>query len=132
MPAVTMRRKRPVEVRTLEWTGDNLDELLMFCGPFPDGSAPLFTGPDPADGIYASARVWNSEERDWINVPVGHHLVAGPLGEFYPISPEALARTYDPADDALAESERTGLETHARLLAACDANLTGDDDGERA
>jgi hypothetical protein len=53
---------------------------------------------------------------------------------------DALADDKEPAavildavrDRMLAASERQGVETHARLLAACDANLTGDDDGERA
>lgn len=98
MPAVTMRRKRPVTVRTLLWTGLNEGQVREFCGLFSGGSAPLFAEPDPADGVYASARVWNSEERCWINVPVGHHVVAGPLGEFYPISPEALKETYEPLE----------------------------------
>jgi hypothetical protein len=97
MPEVIVRQKKPVKVRTLEWDGDNLDELLVFCGPFPGGSAPLFAGPDPADGVYASARVWNTQEHCWVLVPVGHHVVQGPLNEFYPLSPAALELTYEPA-----------------------------------
>lgn len=123
MPTVTVRRKRPVTVRTLLWDGSNLAEMLRFCGPFPGGSAPLFTGPDPADGVYVTARVWNSQERCWISVPAGHHVVQGPLGEFYPLSPAALALTYEPvdvADQRLADSEREGA--HARLLHACAAD----------
>lgn len=101
MPAVTTRRKKPVEVRTLEWDGSNLEELRTFCGG-------AFEPPTPGYG----AQLWNAEEECWINLPVGHHAVRGPLGEFYPLSPAALELTYEPpaldADERLRRSEEDG------------------------
>lgn len=131
MPEIVERTKRPVTVRTRLWTGLNVEEMREFCGLFPGGSVPLFAEPDPADGVYASARVWNDQEHCWINVPVGHHLVAGPLGEFYPISPAALEETYeplDPADVPLAESEREGARTRPLNTPVHGAESEAEDD----
>lgn len=109
MPAVTTRRKKPVEVRTLEWTGSNLDEMREFCGHL--GTDWMFTQ-DEGNPV---ARVWNSQEHCDINVPVGHHVVRGPLGEFYPLSPAALELTYEPPapvdrDELLRRSEEDGAK----------------------
>lgn len=120
MPEIVRRIKRPIPVDTLEWDGENADAMREFCGPFPNGPIPRFAEPDPAGGVHASARVWNSEERCWINVPVGHHLAKGPLGELYPISPAALAETYDDPDQArdaaLAASEAHGETTRTAAV----------------
>jgi len=83
-------RKRPVEVQIAgPWDGTDAmaAELVAFTGD-DEGSDPDF---DPHDG----AEVWNSEEGCWISVPPGHFIIRGPRGEHYPISPEALAETYD-------------------------------------
>ena len=104
MPVIA-RRKKPVTVDTLEWTGDNLEEVQDFVGLTPDCTQPGFAvEPD------GTALVWADHEQCWVNVPVGHSIIHGALDEFYPISPAALARTYDPADDALAASEREGAQ----------------------
>jgi hypothetical protein len=85
-------RKRPVEVETLEWTGANLEAIRAFAGnenlSRPGGAGDL--------------SVWNEQEYDWITVPFGHSIVKGKLGELYPISPEAIAATYEPVDGEVA------------------------------
>ena len=87
-PAVKHYRKKPVTVATLEWTGSNIAALREFTGD--RGYLDRTSGP---------LRVWNTEEGDWITCPVGHSVVRGRLGEFYPISPAALEATYEPAGD---------------------------------
>lgn len=95
MPVIT-RRKKPINVPTLLWDGTNADEVQEFCGRVPGRAVmafqpPILTGP---------GRVWNSEEECWVSVPTGHHLVRGPLGELYPLSPAAVAETYEPVEAA--------------------------------
>lgn len=85
MPIVT-RRKKPVAVETLEWTGSNAEEMRAFCGD-------AFTWRPQW-----VAKLWNDQESCNIDIPVGHHAVRGPLGEFYPLSPKALELTYEPAE----------------------------------
>jgi hypothetical protein len=85
MPIVT-RRKKPIAVETLEWTGLNAEEMRAFCGDAFDWR-PEWT-----------AKVWNMQEGCAIDLRVGHHVVKGPLGELYPLSPAALELTYEPAE----------------------------------
>lgn len=96
MPVVQYR-KRPVVVDTILWDGtpEAAAELTAWCGHLNDNPAqsPRFLS---APGV-SHAQVWNEQERCWIDVPVGHLVVRGLLGEFYPLSPDALAQTYEPA-----------------------------------
>lgn len=89
VPGVKRYRKRPIEIDTLEWTGTNLDAVRAFAG---DASVAC-----PAAGDLA---VWNEQEQAWIAVPLGHSVARGLLGELYPVSPAAIAATYEPAEGA--------------------------------
>ena len=60
------------------------------------GQRPVLT--QPYLGLPDVLEVWNDQESAWIPCPVGHSVVKGRLGEFYPISPAAIAETYEPAD----------------------------------
>ena len=60
------------------------------------GQRPAAT--QPYLGLPDVLEVWNDQESAWIPCPVGHSVVKGRLGEFYPISPAAIAETYEPAD----------------------------------
>ena len=94
VPGETRYRKKPVVVETVLWDGTNVDELREFCGSGPEGF--LF---EPPAGV-GRAAVWNDQEHAWIPLPAGHRVVRGLLGEVYPISPEALAATYEPAPES--------------------------------
>lgn len=77
-------RKKPIEVSAIQWKNNEAeirdfvkdDRLLKF----PDGE---------------ELKIWNSIEVCWVNCPMFHFLIKGIKGEFYPISPEILERTYD-------------------------------------
>lgn len=45
-----------------------------------------------------SLQVWNTLETCYVTVPVGHYIVQGVKGEFYPIDPEVLVSTYERVD----------------------------------
>lgn len=94
MPSVTMRRKRPVTVRTLLWTGLNQEEMREFCGGAFRVIAP--TGPSRESRI--TAEVFDELHSTWVGVYTGHHVVRGVRGEFYPIDDAVLNETYEPAD----------------------------------
>lgn len=91
MPVVT-RRHLPTEIQTLEWTGDNAEEMTAFCGRIPGRITLAFQPPIVPDG---TARCWNSEETAWLPVPLGHHLARGPRGELWPLSPAAATDDYE-------------------------------------
>lgn len=87
-------RKKPISVPMLEWTGENLDEIQQFTGRVPDDDGILLFRL-----INDIAKVYNTEETGWIPCPVGHHVVKGVRGEFYPISPAVLEQSYDEVTD---------------------------------
>lgn len=125
-------RKRPVEVGAVQWTGLNLAELAAFTGGrFAD---------EPQDGGDYPPEVtgWVHDvlHSSWVGVKTGDWVIGGVAGEFYPIDPAVLARTYTPvvpgtshdeliADprvrDAIAMFDGTGINPGRVLDALADA-----------
>lgn len=86
-------RKRPVEVRALRWMGGKYDCLNDFCGRnWSRADAVDEAGPADIEGVV----VWNVKEQQWLNVPVGHWIICGIAGEFYPCDPDVFEKTYEP------------------------------------
>jgi hypothetical protein len=99
---VTRWRRRPVVVEMLEWTGENAEAMRQFCGRGAEGWR--FEPPAGA----GRAAVWNDQEHAWIPLGIGHRVVRGALGEVYPVSPEAVAATYEPADGPVVAATPSG------------------------
>lgn len=93
MTAVETYRRRPTTVEMLLWDGtkERADQIREWVGVIPDDehlwACMITAGKDGS--------LWNSQEMCWIPLPIGHRVVRGALGEFHPISAEALARTYE-------------------------------------
>lgn len=78
-------RKKPVEVVAMQMT-DNL----------PLGAVEEFCGSDNVGpGINELVAIWNEPEAQWIDCPVGHYIIRGIVGEFYPCDPDIFRATYD-------------------------------------
>lgn len=93
-------RKLPIEVQGLEWTGTNVHEMRDFVGKH--GQTDNTTGewsfltPVEISGVMeSSAIVWDDVQRAWVPVHLGDTILRGVNGEFYPISPEILCKTYE-------------------------------------
>jgi hypothetical protein len=87
-------RKKPVEIRAIHWTGGDTTDLDRFCGR-------NWTRADAVDLSFEDDEqvvVWNTLERQWLNVPVGHWLICGIDGELYPCEPSVFERTYEPME----------------------------------
>lgn len=84
-------RKKPVIVEAMQWTGLNPGDLQAFTGNLVEIGQ--------GTGTSLELRVWNTEESCWVRCPNGHSVIKGKLGEFYPISPQALSETYEVADE---------------------------------
>lgn len=93
---VEVFRKKPVEVETILWDGtpERAEEIRAWTSESHHG-APMFLLPEDVQDDWDEARVFNDQEGCWIPCPVGHRVVKGRLGEFYPISPAAVAETYE-------------------------------------
>lgn len=93
---VRVYRKKPTEVRTCVWTGDNREELVRFVIGLP----PKTEGGGLLNFFMRRERlqleVWNHPEGQWVPVPIGNVVAIGVLGELYPIAPSVLAASFDP------------------------------------
>ncbi|MFF7485609.1 hypothetical protein ACFZBC_08935 [Streptomyces luteogriseus] len=92
---VTRYRKRPVEVDTIQWTGDNETEVQAFTG----GASKFYALDDAdrenSDDPEATATVFDELHSTWVLVYTGQHIVRGVKGEFSPIAEDVLAETYE-------------------------------------
>ncbi|MGW5582841.1 hypothetical protein [Streptomyces sp. NPDC003857] len=94
---MTTYRKRPIEVDTIQWTGDNEADVQAFTG----GPSIFYALDDEdranSDDPDATAAVYDKLHSTWVLVYTGQHVVRGVKGEYYPIAEDVLAETYEPA-----------------------------------
>lgn len=128
---IVRRRKRPVEVDTIQWTGSNEADVRAFTGP---GSFYALDDEDRAgcDDPEATATVFDNLHNTWVLVYTGQHIVRGVRREYYPIAEGVLADTYDTVDDFF-EPGHTYTETSniTDWQFRCDSITTHPEDGER-
>lgn len=85
-------RKKPVVIEAVQWTGDNLREIIDFTG------------------LHESAKKWTWEEYEKVvalqglkiftlegplNASPGDYIIKVVQGEFYPCKPDIFEATYD-------------------------------------
>lgn len=75
-------RKKPVEIEAVQWTGENLDEVLGFMS-WRNASH------DERSGLAIHTLEGNH------SASPGDFIIKGIAGEFYPCKPEIFTRTYD-------------------------------------
>ncbi|MEV8042425.1 hypothetical protein AB0P02_01090 [Streptomyces griseoluteus] len=93
-PTIVRYRKKPIEVDTVQWTGDNESAVQAFTGPthfHALDDADRANGDDPE----ATAAVYDRLHFTWVLVYTGQHIVRGVKGEYYPIAEDVLAETYE-------------------------------------
>ena len=88
-------RKKPVVIEAVQWTGNNLKEVIDF------------------SGLHESAKKWSWEEYEKVvaedglkiftlegkmNADVNDWIIKGVKGEFYPCKPEIFEATYEAVD----------------------------------
>ena len=80
-------RKKPVVVQAMQWTGDNIDEIMMFMHPQEPVYMTPFKDRDEIVGINTLEGLMVAKKRDWI--------IKGMKGEFYPCKPDIFEATYE-------------------------------------
>lgn len=88
-------RKKPVVIEAVQWTGENLKEIIDF------------------SGLHPSAEKWTWEQYEIIvksqglkiftlegnhEASIGDFIIKGVHGEFYPCKPDIFAKTYEPVE----------------------------------
>lgn len=81
-------RKRPVVIDTIQWTGDNIDEIWDEFG------AVDIYGPTEAN---PNCLTINTLEGDML-ASLGDWIIRGVKNELYPCKPDIFDLTYEPAE----------------------------------
>lgn len=81
-------RKKPVVVEALQWTGHNVDQMMVFCA----GKAH-----DIYENSYGFDLTIHTLEGDH-HASVGDYIIKGVHGELYPCKPDIFAETYELAE----------------------------------
>lgn len=107
---IVRRRKRAIEVDTIQWLGDNEADVQAFAG----GAAFFFALDDEdrenSDDPEATAAVFDCLHSTWILVYTGQHIVRGVKRELYPIAEDVLVETYDVVPAAEEKSSPIGAD----------------------
>lgn len=80
-------RKKVVEVEAVQWTGENLGEIVDFCGDrlfFIEGKQHTFLYIDTLEGSHVCS--------------LNDYIIKGIKGEFYPCKPDIFEATYERID----------------------------------
>lgn len=103
-------RKKPVVIQAIQWTGDNLRQVIDFTGLHP--SANKWTWDEyeavvKADGL----KIFTLEGP--IIYPIGYVIIKGVRGEFYGCAPDIFEATYEDASQL--EHAQTWIPVSTRL-----------------
>lgn len=101
---VIRRRKKPIEVDTIQWTGTNEADVQAFTGGPSVFYALDAEDREGSDDPEATATVFDKLHSTWILVYTGQHIVRGVKGEHHPIAEDVLAETYEAVSSAVAQS----------------------------
>lgn len=91
-------RKKPIIVDAVQFKptinqADLTTLLDNFCGRnWTRADAVDEVGPSDRDNIV----IWNTKEKQWLNLYRGHWIIRGVDGELYPCAPEVFDQTYEP------------------------------------
>ena len=86
-------RKKPVVIDAMQWTGENLDDVIKFCSG--DASYELMARGD-AELVISTLEDGNGTARHVASR--GDWIIRGVHGEFYPCKPEIFDATYEAAE----------------------------------
>lgn len=74
--------KKPIPIEAVQWTGDNVDEIMNFMGDNP----PVFD--------YWNRITIQTLEGE-MKASVGSWIIRGPKGEYYPCRQDIFEETYE-------------------------------------
>jgi hypothetical protein len=83
-------KKVQIDSADIQWDGS--EETLAVIREFVNDDSLLEV--TYIDERMISLRIWNDLEIQWLNVPIGHWVVKGLRGEFYPCEPKAMDKKY--------------------------------------
>jgi len=88
-------RKKPVVIEAIQWTGDNLREIIDFTGLHP--SALKWTW-DEFESVVKTEGLKIFTVEGPLMASIGDWIICGVKGEFYPCKPDIFEQTYELAE----------------------------------
>ena len=88
-------RKKPVVIEAIQWTGDNLKEIIDFTGLHP--SAEKWTWEEYEAVVASEGLIIFTLEGKHL-ASRGDFIIKGVQGEFYPCKPAIFEQTYELSD----------------------------------
>jgi hypothetical protein len=88
-------RKKPVVIEAVQWTGDNLREVIDFT--WLHRSADKWSWDEYVEVVHRSGlKIFTLEGP--LMASIGDWIIRGVAGEFYPCKPAIFAATHEPVD----------------------------------
>jgi len=84
-------RKRPIIVEAVEWTGDNLEEVIGFTGRHPSANDWTWEKYESVVRVHG-LKIFTLEGSHMATI--GDYIIRGVKGEFYPCKPDIFTATY--------------------------------------
>lgn len=103
-------KKKPVVIDAIQWTGDNLREVICFTDGPPDvrSNHASMKWEDYCDLVKSEGlKIFTLEGK--MSASVGDWIIRGVEGEHYPCKPDIFAKTYEPAEQTYLQQDQ-GLE----------------------
>ena len=117
MSAPTQFRKKPVVISAIQWTGENLVDVIHFTDGRPPNNKSSHAGmmwDQYVDVVRKDGlKIFTMEGK--MDASIGDWIIKGVKGEHYPCKPEIFALTYD---DASASTDLSQAAVAAALEAA--------------
>lgn len=89
-------RKKPVVIEAVQWTGQNLGELLAFTGKHPEWNEWFENFKAYEAYVKANGSVFKIVTLEGtMDATPGDWIIKGVKGEFYPCKPDIFAATYE-------------------------------------
>lgn len=88
-------KSKPVVIEAIQWNGGDTSILESFLPT--KWTRAVHAQVDWIHDDLEKIIVWNDLERIWIPCPVGHWIIKGTKGEFYPCAPDVFKAKYEEA-----------------------------------
>jgi hypothetical protein len=88
-------QKKPVVIEAIQWTGDNLKQIIDFTGLHPSAEQWVSQGWEHYEEVVKvnGLKIFTLEGP--MMASVGDYIIKGVKGEFYPCKPDIFALTYE-------------------------------------
>lgn len=87
-------KKKPVIIEYVQWTGENISEIMSFCGSAAHDIYQINLANMPIEYSLIIKTLEGNMRAD-----PGDYIIKGVHGEFYPCKPNIFKETYETIDD---------------------------------